>query len=432
MKKVALYTLGCKLNYAEGETLLNSCQKQGYTQTEFGKKADLILINTCSVTDQADQKCRRAITKARRSAPAAQIVVVGCYAQLQPHQIAQIPGVDHVIGTQEKFNFFRDLSATLGGPQIRVSDIAEVRDFQPSSSSQTRTRAVLKVQDGCDYGCSFCTIPKARGTSRSASFAVLDAAIDRFHYEGVQEAVLSGVNVGDFSAEGLPKSEGLLTLIHHLDARSGPPRFRISSIEPNLLSSSIIEFVATHHRWMPHFHIPLQSGSDRILGLMRRRYRTHLYVSRIKEIRKHMPEACIGADVIIGFPSETEADFKDTYELIRSLDINYLHVFPYAERSDTIAAEMNERIDPQVRKQRAAQLRQLSLRKKINFYKSQIASKRSLLLEDDMKEGFQLGYTDNYLRVGLPEHRDLRPGQIHKVEIKRLHPTGFLEAALVV
>ena len=429
MKKVALHTLGCKLNYAEGETLLSLCEKQGYEATEFGEAADLILINTCSVTEQADQKCRAAISKARRSASKATIVITGCYAQLRPSQIAELEGVDHVVGTKEKFDFLANLPSSLQGPQLCVSPIAEAEVFRPAVSFRTRTRAILKVQDGCDYGCSFCTIPLARGKSRSGSLDSLEAQVRQLNKEGVQEITLSGVNVGDFATKKSHKKEHpLLSLMKRLDLLGSPPRFRISSIEPNLLSSDVIRFIAENPRWMPHFHIPLQSGSDRILGQMRRRYKTKLYADRVAEIKAQIPKACIGADVIVGFPGETADDFDHTYQFLLKLDLQYLHVFPYAARPATVAAEMGSQIAPQLRKERAAQLRQLSLRKQLSFYRSQIGSTHELLLEQETKEGFQFGYTPNYLRVGIPRHEGLSAGQIHQVYIQKLHPQGFLEA----
>lgn len=431
MKKVSLHTLGCKLNYAEGETLLRACEAQGYQIVNFDEPADLVLINTCSVTEQADKKCRYAINKARRSAPRATIAVMGCYAQLQPEAIAALPGVGHVVGTKEKFAFFSDLKRALQKPKLQVSSIAQAQRFYPAQSFRNRTRAFLKVQDGCDYSCSFCTIPRARGQSRSASLDSLCTEAQELAQKGVQEIVLSGVNIGDFSATGASNRKGLLTLLQALDQVPGPQRFRISSIEPNLLTEDIVAFVAEHRRWMPHFHVPLQSGSDKILGKMRRRYQRKHYAARVAHIKARMPEACIGVDVMVGFPGETENDFKETYSFLEDLDIQYLHVFPYAERPHTLAATMKEVVPIALRKQRAAQLRNLSLRKQMAFYRSQIGSTRLLLLEEEQQAGHRLGFTENYLRTGLPKRPALRTGNLYSVRLQKLHPEGFIEAELL-
>ena len=430
MKKVSLHTLGCKLNYAEGETMLRSCKTQGYEAVAFGETADLILINTCSVTEQADQKCRSAIAKARRVSPKAAIVVTGCYAQLQPHKIAALAGVDHVVGTKEKFKFVEDLSLSLSGDQIQVSSISKATSFLPAYSAGSRTRAFLKVQDGCDYGCSFCTIPLARGKSRSSSVDEICAQATALAAQGIIEVVLSGVNIGDFRTSGQRSSKGgLLTLLCSLSKVPKLQRFRISSIEPNLLSEEIIRFVAEDPRWMPHFHVPLQSGSDRILQKMRRRYTKAHYKDRIDTIRARMPDACVGVDVIVGFPGETDKDFRQTYDFLQELNVQYLHVFPYAERPSTIAANMQSSVPLSVRRERAAQLRNLSLRKQSLFYRDQLGSTRSLLLEKEKKDNFWIGFTENYLRAALPISSDTRPGQLHKVQLQTLHKKGFIVAS---
>ena len=430
MKKVSLHTLGCKLNYAEGETLLRTCEQQGYEIVDFDKPADLVLINTCSVTEQADQKCRAAVTKAFRANPSATLVVTGCYAQLKPQQIATMPGVQHVVGTEAKFDFFSDLEASLAGSKVQVTPIEGAKTFHSAHSFRTRTRAFLKVQDGCDYNCSFCTIPLARGVSRSAPIVKLREQLNEFVKNNVQEVVLSGVNVGDFgSKEDKIDGKGLLHLLRALDEVPSKLHFRISSIEPNLLSEDILSFVAEHSRWMPHFHIPLQSGSDKILAKMRRRYKRSLYASKIASIKRQMPDACIGADVIVGFPGETQHDFRETYAFLQDLEVNYLHVFPYAQRPNTSAAEMLLDLAPDTRKMRAMQLRNLSFRKQQAFYRSQIGKTRPLLLEQEERAGFRLGFTDNYVRAGLPTDSPARAGTRHQVRLAEIDD-GFMRASL--
>jgi len=406
-KTVALHTLGCKLNFSETSTLGRLLEEDGFQRKDFEEKADVYVLNTCSVTENANKECRQLIRRIRRKAPQSTVVVTGCYAQLKPEEIAAIEGVDLVLGAAEKFNIVPHLKAIAEGDSGKICscDITSVSGFHAAYSAGDRTRTFLKVQDGCDYNCSFCTIPMARGKSRSDQISHVVANAEKLAAEGVQEIVLTGVNLGDFGkgAEGGSKPrQSFLDLIKALDKVEGIARYRISSIEPNLLTAEIIEFVATSQKFMPHFHIPLQSGSNRILGLMRRRYRRELYEERVSLIKARMPHACIGVDVITGFPSESEEDFRQTRDFLRALDVSYLHVFTYSEREGTEALHINPVVPQGIRHDRNRELRNLSFKKMQYFTAQHRGQKRPVLFEGKNKHGMMEGYTDNYIRASVP------------------------------
>ncbi|MFT3750638.1 MAG: tRNA (N(6)-L-threonylcarbamoyladenosine(37)-C(2))-methylthiotransferase MtaB [Agriterribacter sp.] len=410
-RTVAFHTLGCKLNYSETSTLSRILEKEGFQKKEFDDIADVYVINTCSVTDNADKECRQIVRRIQRKCPESFVVITGCYAQLKPKEIAEIEGVDLVLGAAEKFNIAAHLKELSKGDPTKISscDIEDVNSFNSSYSLHDRTRTFLKVQDGCDYSCSFCTIPMARGKSRSDSIenAVVNAR--ELAAAGVKEIVLTGVNLGDFgiAEAGSKKKENFFQLIQQLDKVEGIERFRISSIEPNLLTNDIIKFVSGSKRFMPHFHIPLQSGSDRILGLMRRRYKRSLYAERVETIKALMPHCCIGADVIVGFPGETDEDFKTTFDFLHSLDISYLHVFTYSERDNTAALDIKPSVPVNVRHTRNKTLRNLSYMKMQHFTSLHAGEKRPVLFEAFNKNGMMEGYTDNYIRIAVPYRREL-------------------------
>src|SRR5580658_2136447 len=383
-KTVAFHTLGCKLNYSETSSLSRLLENEGFEKREFEEPADVYVINTCSVTENADKECRYLVRKIQRQSPASRIVITGCYAQLKPAEIAAIPGVDLVLGAAEKFNLAAHLGTLTKGDPVRICscDIDEVDGFDPAYSLHDRTRTFLKVQDGCDYNCSFCTIPMARGRSRSGTIAQTVATVRELAARGdIHEIVLTGVNLGDFGRDG----ENLFGLMRELDHLDGIDRYRISSIEPNLLTPEMIEWVAGSRRFMPHFHIPLQSGSDRILGLMRRRYKRELYASRVQTIKSLMPHCAIGVDVIVGFPGETEEHFKETFEFLHELDVSYLHVFTYSERDQTKALEIKPEVPVAVRHERNKRLRTLSYQKMQYFTGQHEGQTRPVLLEGHVK-----------------------------------------------
>ena len=424
---VAFHTLGCKLNFSETSTVARQLSEGGFARVNIDESPDVVVINTCSVTDNADSKCRNFVRRSLKSNPIAYIVVIGCYAQLKPEEIAAIDGVDLVLGANEKFNLpsmLIDLSKKDSGlGEIRVGEIKEVRDFIPGFSSGDRTRTFLKVQDGCDYFCAFCTIPLARGRSRSGTIAqTLDSAREAIK-RGAKEIVLTGVNIGDF---GKANGESLLELIQELDKlEGGIERYRISSIEPNLLSEDIIDFVADSTKFMPHFHIPLQSGSDEILSTMRRRYRSDLYRSRVDYIRKKMPHAGIGVDVIVGFPGESDSRFKDTYDFVNSLNISYLHVFTYSERPNTTALRIDDVIPVQTRQNRNKMLRILSLKKQREHYEKFIGSISQVLIESSEDEDLVFGYTPEYVRVAVNLNTVSR-NTTTSLLLNTINPNGFV------
>ena len=405
MPTVAFHTLGCKLNFAETSTIAKDMVEGGFERVEFQDPADVYIINTCSVTENADRETRNIIGRALRANPDGFIVVVGCYAQLKPEQIMELPGVDLVLGATEKFNvrqFLGALEKTQGDAEVHSCEIENANTFVSSYSAGDRTRAFLKVQDGCDYKCTYCTIPLARGISRSDTLENVVAKAQEIAEAGIPEIVLTGVNVGDYGKGefGNKKHEStFLELVQALDAQVPVERMRISSIEPNLLRDEIITFTAQSQKFVPHFHLPLQSGSDTILKLMKRRYMTALYRKRVAALKAANPDTCIGVDVIVGFPGETDELFAETYNLLNELDISYLHVFTYSERENTLAANMDGVVPIPERKRRNKMLRILSEKKKRAFYESQLGKVRPVLFEAENKEGFMLGYTDNYVRV---------------------------------
>jgi threonylcarbamoyladenosine tRNA methylthiotransferase MtaB len=406
-KSIAFHTLGCKLNFSETSTLARLVEKDGFEKKAFEDAADVYVINTCSVTDNADKECRQIVRRIQRRSPDAFIVITGCYAQLKPEQIAAIPGVDLVLGAAEKFNMGAHIRELTKGDSAKISscDIDEVTGFHASWSMNDRTRTFLKVQDGCDYTCSFCTIPMARGKSRSDLVANVVKNAEDLAKQGVKEIVLTGVNLGDFGKgpDGdLKSSENFYSLCQALDQVGGISRYRISSIEPNLLTNDIIKLVAERDKFMPHFHIPLQSGSNAILGAMRRRYKRELYAERVQLIKSLMPHCAIGVDVIVGFPGETDTHFQETFDFLHSLDISYLHVFTYSERDNTRALEIEPVVPVPVRNERNKILRNLSYMKMQHFTAQHHGQTRKVLFEGSAKEGMMEGYTDNYIRIITP------------------------------
>jgi threonylcarbamoyladenosine tRNA methylthiotransferase MtaB len=410
-RSVALHTLGCKLNFSETTTLGRMLEKEGFEQRPFESEADVYVINTCSVTDNADKECRQLVRRIRRRSPGAVVVITGCYAQLKPKEIAEIPGVNLVLGAGEKFNIAKHLKELAPDEtgKIHSCDINDVQLFTPTHSMHERTRVFLKVQDGCDYNCSFCTIPLARGKSRSNRIEEVLVQVRTLEAAGVQEIVLTGINLGDFGKGiqgGKQKTEQFFDLMKVLDEETNIPRYRISSIEPNLITNEMISWVAKSRAFMPHFHIPLQSGSDEILGLMKRRYKRALYAERVDWIRKEIPHASIGVDVIVGFPGETEKHFDETLDFLAQLDITYLHVFTYSERENTLASSMTDVVPVAVRQTRNRILRQLSYEKSSAFFEKHIGQTRTVLFEGANKNGMMDGYTDNYISIKAVHNPD--------------------------
>lgn len=409
-RSVAFHTLGCKLNFSETSTLSRLLENEGFEKKDFDDLADVYVINTCSVTDNADKECRHLVRRIQRKAPESFVVITGCYAQLKPQEIASIPGVDLVLGAAEKFNIAQHISELAKGDEAKICscDIEEVSGFTASFSQNDRTRTFLKVQDGCDYNCSFCTIPMARGKSRSDSIANVVTHARQLAADGVKEVVLTGVNLGDFGKgpDGGKHEEDFFGLVTALDTVPGIERYRISSIEPNLLTNDIISFVANSDKFMPHFHIPLQSGSNEILGLMRRRYKKELYAERIRLIKTLMPHCAVGVDVIVGFPGETEEHFKETFDFLHALDVSYLHVFTYSERDNTKALEIKPVVPVHTRNERNKTLRNLSYMKMQYFTQQHSGETRKVLFEIFEKNGMMEGYTDNYIRVSTPYRKE--------------------------
>ena len=417
-KTASFYTLGCKLNFSETSTIARDLENEGFARVEFESGADIYVINTCSVTDQSDKKCRNVVRRALKYNSSAFIVVIGCYAQLKPKEISSIKGVDLVLGAQEKFNlksFLHDIEKRKE-TQIENKHIKHVNEFYPGYSKGDRVRSFFKVQDGCNYFCSFCTIPLARGKSRSANVEETMVKAREIASSEVKEVVLTGVNIGDF---GYGTKERLIDLLIELDKLEQINRFRISSIEPDLLSNEIIEFVHKSKRFVPHFHIPLQSGSDILLKSMRRRYNTELYKSRIEKIKDLMPKACIGVDVIVGYPGETEEEFNKTVHFLKSLPISYLHVFTYSERANTTAPRMGEIVPMEERRKRSKQLRILSLKLKQQFYQNNLGKTEKVLLENQ-EDGYHYGFTENYVKVKLTAQK-VKKNEIVSVKLNEIN-----------
>lgn len=423
MQTVAFYTLGCKLNFSETSAISRQFKDAGYSVVRFNQAADVYVINTCSVTDHADRKCKKVVREAKKQNQNAKVAIIGCYAQLKPQEIIEIPGVDGVFGANEKFNIPAHLHKLGKEPTVYNGHIKEVKIFHNAHSLGERTRTFLKVQDGCNYFCSFCTIPLARGRSRSDSIENIVQSAQKIAQEGVKEIVLTGVNIGDF---GNRKDEDFFELVKALDRVDGIERFRISSIEPNLLSNPIIDFVANSQKFVPHFHVPLQSGSDEILKKMRRRYERKLYRDRVAKIKALMPDCCIGVDVIVGFPGETEAHFEETYEFLRALDISYLHVFSYSERANTTATRMEGRVPNKTRTERRKRLQILSEKKKRAFYESQLGKSGKVLFEEKEKNGYLFGHSENYVQVKIP-YDPLMVNEIIDFKMKEIDEDGIVK-----
>ena len=431
MKKVAFYTLGCKLNFSETSTIARLFQDKGYEKVEFEASPDIFVINTCSVTENADKKCRQIVKSAKKISPNSFVVIIGCFAQLKPTEISNIDGVDAVLGAAEKFKLLEHLDNFEKREETIVcaSEISNATEFNNAYSVADRTRTFLKVQDGCNYGCAFCTIPLARGKSRSDAVENIVASVEEIPASGVKEIVLTGVNIGDFGVQGGRRKEQFLDLIKALDQVEGIERFRISSIGPNLLNNQIIEFVAQSNLFVPHFHIPLQSGSNKILKLMNRRYLRELYVERVTKIKEEMPDACIGVDIITGFPGETHEDFLDTYNFVNELEVSYFHVFTYSERPNTNAIVMDGVVPIKERQDRSNMLRILSDKKKRAFYESQLGTEQEVLLENDVKEDEMFGFTSNYVKVSVP-HEPHLVNQIRKVSLQQITDNGAVSASI--
>jgi threonylcarbamoyladenosine tRNA methylthiotransferase MtaB len=405
-KKVAFFTLGCKLNFSESSTFAREFEDNGYQRVPATSPADVYVINTCSVTDHADKKCRHAIRKLITQSPNAKVIVTGCYAQLKPEEVASIPGVNLVVGASEKGNLFKLLQNLHDDstPEVLSCDIESVEKIFPAYSSADRTRSFLKIQDGCDYHCSYCTIPLARGKSRNLTIKEITTEASEIAQKGIKEIILTGVNIGDF---GKTTGESFFALVKALDEVEGIERYRISSIEPNLLTEEIIEFVAKSNKFLPHFHIPLQSGSNKILGLMRRRYKRELFADKIRQVRAAMPHAFLGIDIIVGFPGETEVEFMESYTLLEELNVSFLHIFPYSVRPNTPAELMEPKVLPKSITERTNRLRDLSNKLHRKFYLDNVGKTETVLFEGRKKGDLMLGYTGNYLLVETPLNKNL-------------------------
>jgi threonylcarbamoyladenosine tRNA methylthiotransferase MtaB len=427
-KKVAFYTLGCKLNFSETSSIGRQFKDAGYDTTPFNSPADVYVINTCSVTDNADKKCRKVVKEALKYSPNAYITIVGCYAQLKPQEIAEIPGVDMVLGAAEKFNIIKHINDLTKQEKAVVHNgpIDETNQFVTAYSIGDRTRTFLKVQDGCDYSCTFCTIPLARGASRSGKIEDIVRQAEEIAASGVKEIVLTGVNIGDYGIRDGKRQDKFLDLVKALDEVEGIDRIRISSIEPNLLANEIIEFVAQSKRFVPHFHMPLQSGNNKVLAQMRRRYKRELYGERVAKIKSLMPNACIGVDVIVGFPGETREDFIDTYNFLNDMPISYLHVFTYSERENTIAAQMEGAVPGAQRSDRSKMLHILSEKKRRAFYEENLGAIGEVLFESDEKDGFMHGFSKNYVKVRTP-YDPLLVNEIVPVKFTSISESGDVD-----
>ncbi len=426
-ERVAFYTLGCKLNFSETSTIARLFEDGGFAKVDFEDNPDIFVINTCSVTENADKKCKQLVKRAKKISPESMVIILGCYAQLKPEEISQIPGVDLVLGANEKFNVLAHLEKK---SEVKVvhDNIKHTHDFIPSHSFGDRTRSFLKVQDGCDYFCTFCTIPLARGKSRNASLAQTIQEAQKIAQTEVKEVVLTGVNIGDF---GQGSEENFFALTKALDEVEGIERFRISSIEPNLLSNEIIDFCLQEaKRFVPHFHIPLQSGSDQILEKMRRKYLSGLYAERVQQIKTINPDTCIGVDVIVGFPGETDEDFLTTVNFLKDLDISYLHVFTYSERANTGAPKLGTKVPMETRRERSKILHLLSDRKKQAFYQTQVGKNKTVLFEQEENEGLLYGFTENYVKVKTPYDARLI-NQIVSVQLTEIDRDGLMKCDIL-
>ncbi len=434
-KRVAFYTLGCKLNFSETSTIARNFTDEGFDRVDFSEHADIYVINTCSVTENADKRFKTIVKQAQKGNPEAFVAAVGCYAQLKPEELVAVDGIDLVLGATEKFkitDYIYDLSKNDHG-EVHSCEIEEADFYVGSYAVGDRTRAFLKVQDGCDYKCTYCTIPLARGISRSDTLTNVLKNASEIAAQDIKEIVLTGVNIGDYGKGefGNKKHEHtFLELVTALDKVDGIERLRISSIEPNLLKNETIDVVAKSRAFVPHFHIPLQSGSNEILGLMRRRYQRELYVDRVTKIKEVMPHACIGVDVIVGFPGETDAHFLETYNFLNELDISYLHVFTYSERDNTTAATMEGVIPKNVRSKRSKMLRGLSVKKRRAFYESQLGTRRTVLFEGENKEGYIHGFTENYVKVKAPWNPEL-VNTLHDVDLTKIDDDGMVRFEFV-
>ncbi|WP_373494192.1 tRNA (N(6)-L-threonylcarbamoyladenosine(37)-C(2))-methylthiotransferase MtaB [Aquiflexum sp.] len=428
MKKVAFYTLGCKLNYSETSTISRMFEAKGYEKVDFQQNPDIFIINTCSVTENADKKCKKIVKEAKKISPNSYVTIIGCYAQLKPKEISEIEGVDAVLGAAEKFRLIELLDGFAKAQETKVlaSEIQEATIFNNAYSIHDRTRTFLKVQDGCNYGCAFCTIPLARGKSRSDSIENILASAEEIARTDVKEVVLTGVNIGDFGIHEGKRKERFADLVMALDAVHGVERFRISSIEPNLLTNEIIEFVSQSERFVPHFHIPLQSGSNSILRSMGRRYLRELYEDRISKIKTLMPPCCIGVDIIVGFPGETDELFLETYNFLNDLDISYLHVFTYSERANTRAAEMDGVVPIKKRNERSKMLRILSEKKRRKFYEENLGRTFTVLFEEDIEDGQMHGFTENYIRVSA-KYDPLLINELKQVTLSEINDKGNVD-----
>jgi threonylcarbamoyladenosine tRNA methylthiotransferase MtaB len=430
-KKVAFYTLGCKLNFSETSTISRLFDDAGFAKVDFEETPDIYIINTCSVTENADKKCRQLVKRAMKINPEAFVAIIGCYAQLKPEEIGKIPGVDIVLGANEKFNLIEHIDALQAKQEqaiLSYTSIKETTEFIPSFSYGDRTRSFLKVQDGCDYFCTFCTIPLARGKSRNASIAETIIEAEKIAETDIKEVVLTGVNIGDFGQGG---DENFFQLVQALDQVEGIDRFRISSIEPNLLSNEIISFCLNDaQRFVPHFHVPLQSGNDRLLKAMRRKYERSLYAERVSSIKSLRADACIGVDVIVGFPGETDDEFMDTIDFLKDLDISYLHVFTYSERANTTAVKLGSPVPMAVRRERSKMLHILSDKKKRGFYEQNIGTERTVLFEHEEDEGVMYGFTENYIKVKFPFNADMA-NTFRKVKLTEIDRDGIMKCDLV-
>ncbi len=436
MKKVAFYTLGCKLNFAESSSIARSLEPMGFMRADFQDNPDLFVINTCSVTEQADKKCKKVVREAKKINPAAAVVIIGCYAQLKPEEIAAIPGVDLVLGANEKFKLPDLIPPYLDRqvadlPKLIASEIRYDLAYHASYSVNDRTRTFLKVQDGCDYPCSYCTIPLARGQSRSDSIEKVLGLIEEIAANGVKEIVLTGVNIGDFGIQQGKRVETFFDLVKAIEEHSTIERFRISSIEPNLLMPEMISFLAKAKRFVPHFHIPLQSGSNAVLRLMKRRYQRELYQDRVSLIRSVMPNACIGVDVIVGHPGETHDLFLETYQFLTELEVSYLHVFPYSERANTYAVDIKPKVDGMQKAERSKMLHILSDKKRRAFYESQLEKSGYVLFEESTANGLMEGFSENYVRLAVP-YDPLLINTIQPVRYKSIMDSGDVTGEILI